>query len=103
MINFTNNAIKEINRLFSKIQDPKIAIRLSMEGESYCGDLVKLTFDSSIGNFDKTLNIDGIKVVINRKAYVKLQNVTIDHSNDFLATGFKFSIPDKNKNCDCHL
>ncbi|MGR3179771.1 MAG: HesB/IscA family protein [Candidatus Anammoxibacter sp.] len=103
MINFTDNAIKEINRLFKRIQDPKMAIRLTVKDESYCSNLITLTFDSSIGNFDKTFNINGIKVVVNRKIYVKLQNVIIDYTNDLLARGFKFSVPDKSKNCDCHL
>ncbi|MGR3319458.1 MAG: HesB/IscA family protein [Candidatus Anammoxibacter sp.] len=103
MINFTDNAIKEINRLFKRIQDPSMAIRLKMKDESYCSNLITLTFDSSISNYDKTFNIDGIKVVVNKKIYVKLQNVTIDYSNDLMASGFKFSIPDKDKNCDCHL
>ena len=103
MINFTDDAFKEINRLFKRIQDPGMAIRLTAKGESYCSNLITLTFDSSIGNNDKILNVSGINVVVNKKSYVKLQNVRIDYSNDFLSSGFKCTIPDKNINCDCHL
>ena len=103
MINFTESAILEIKSLMKRLKDKNMAIRLNVKGENCCGNAVTLAFDTANEKSDKILNVDGIKIVINKMAFAKVNSLTVDYTKNLLTGSFKFVNPEIRKNCDCSL
>ncbi len=101
MIKLTENAKERIKTLSQRIKDSNSKLKLVIKGESCSDNLITLTIDSDSAKSDKVFNIDGINVSINKKFYSKMNDITIDYSNDLFAKGFKVIKPIDKKNCNC--
>src|SRR5207247_11409774 len=60
-----------------------------------------LEFDSEIGPHDKEFEIDGIKVVVDKKSYLYLNGTTLDYVQQGLTGGFTFQNPSAKSSCGC--
>jgi iron-sulfur cluster assembly protein len=101
--NITPKALEEIRK--TKISDPQIQnsyLRVSVEGGGCSGFMYGLGFDNE---FDEKLDMiddyDNIKVIIDKKSALYLNNVTLDWIDDLNNRGFKFNNPNATKNCGC--
>lgn len=99
-INITSSAIKEIN---SQLKDNSIEyLRLGIKGGGCSGFSYVIKFDSSsIKENDLIFDIQNIKVVIDHKSIVYLNNCTLDWENTLLNQGFKFINPNVKSKCGC--
>ena len=60
-----------------------------------------LEFDSEIGTHDKEFEIDGIRVVVDKKSYLYLNGTTLDYVQQGLTGGFTFLNPSAKSSCGC--
>lgn len=76
-------------------------LRMGVKGGGCSGLSYLLEFDTEIGPHDKTFEIDGIKVVVDKKSYLYLNGTTLDYVKQGLTGGFTFVNPKAKSSCGC--
>ena len=76
-------------------------LRMGVRGGGCSGLSYALEFDTELGPHDKEFEIDGIKVVVDRKSYLYLNGATLDYVRQGLTGGFTFINPQAKSSCGC--
>jgi iron-sulfur cluster assembly accessory protein len=98
----TPAAIAEVKRLIGAQPDNAgMMLRVGVTGGGCSGLSYAMQFDKLAGEFDHTLDFDGLTVVIDAKSLIYLSGTTIDFSTEILSGGFKFHNPNSTRNCGC--
>ena len=102
-ITVTPRAAKQIKaQLARRAQtNPQSGVRLGVKGGGCSGMSYNLEFDSEMGPHDKVFEIDGIKVVVDKKSYLYLNGTTLDYVQQGLTGGFTFVNPQAKSSCGC--
>ncbi len=101
MINVTDQAATEIQRLQKAQNAENHYLRVGVQGGGCSGFMYQMQFDNQVGEFDKTFDINGVKVVIDMKSALYLKDTTLDYSTDLTGGGFKFNNPNAQRSCGC--
>ena len=98
----SENATKQVKQLKQAQNLPEhVFLRMGVKGGGCSGMSYSLEFDSEIGPHDKQFEIDGIKVVVDRKSYLYLNGTTLDYVTQGLTGGFTFVNPNAKSSCGC--
>ena len=95
-------AAQQVKELKQAQQLPdSVFLRMGVKGGGCSGMTYSLEFDSEIGPHDKQFEIDGVKVVVDRKSYLYLNGTTLDYVKQGLTSGFTFVNPNAKSSCGC--
>jgi iron-sulfur cluster assembly protein len=98
----TENAAKQVKQLKqAQNLDEKVFLRMGVQGGGCSGMSYRLEFDSEMGPHDREYDIDGIKVVVDKKSYLYLNGTTLDYVQQGLTGGFTFVNPQAKSSCGC--
>ncbi|NJN58189.1 MAG: iron-sulfur cluster assembly accessory protein [Leptolyngbyaceae cyanobacterium SL_5_9] len=101
MIQLSQAAVVEINRLKAKQRNPQSLFRLEIQPGG-CSDLhYVLKFDSSTELTDQVLECKGLSVVVDSHSLNCISGLTVDYSEDLMGGGFRFHNPNATQNCGC--
>ena len=78
-----------------------VFLRMGVKGGGCSGLSYALELDSETGPHDKEFEIDGVKVVVDRKSYLYLNGTTLDYVTQGLTGGFTFVNPQAKSSCGC--
>ena len=78
-----------------------VFLRMGVRGGGCSGMSYVLEFDSEKGPHDKEFEIDGVKVVVDKKSYLYLNGTTLDYVRQGLTGGFTFVNPNAKSACGC--
>jgi len=95
-------ATKQVKELKQAQNLPATAfLRMGVRVGGCSGMSYLLEFDTEKGPHDKEFDIDGVKVVIDKKSYIYLNGTTLDYVTQGLTGGFTFVNPQAKSSCGC--
>ena len=98
----SENAQKQVKQLKQAQNLPEnVFLRMGVKGGGCSGMSYSLEFDTELGPHDKEFEIDGIKVVVDKKSYLYLNGTTLDYVTQGLTGGFTFVNPNAKSSCGC--
>jgi iron-sulfur cluster assembly protein len=101
-LSLSDAAIKQVKQLKEAQQLPDtVLLRVGVKGGGCSGMSYLLEFDSEVGPHDKEFDIDGVKVVCDKKSYLYLNGTTLDYVQQGLTGGFTFVNPNAKSSCGC--
>ncbi len=101
-LTLTETAVKQVQEL-KRAQNlgDNVFLRMGVKGGGCSGLSYLLEFDSEAGPHDKEFDIEGVKVVVDKKSYLYLNGTTLDYVQQGLTGGFTFVNPQAKSSCGC--
>lgn len=101
-VSLTESALKQVKELKqAQHLDDTVFLRMGVKGGGCSGMSYSLEFDSEITPHDREFNVDGVKVVCDKKSYIYLAGTTLDYVQQGLTGGFTFVNPNAKSSCGC--
>ena len=98
----SENAVKQVRELKqAQSLSEHVFLRMGVKGGGCSGMSYSLEFDTEMGPHDKEFEIDGIKIVCDKKSYIYLTGTTLDYVQQGLTGGFTFVNPNAKSSCGC--
>jgi iron-sulfur cluster assembly protein len=106
MISLTPAAVKKVRDILANQPEAEgMYLRLGVKGGGCSGFSYVLEFDRDLDpKYDRTMEIDGVKVVVDRKSLLFLAGTTLDYTGDLHILGeggFEFQNPNATRSCGC--
>lgn len=100
MVHVSATAAAEVKRLLEREQDKEKGVRLGVKGGGCSGLSYSLIFDRP-GPTDKVFDEHGVKVIVDPKSHLYLNEMTLDFADTLQGRGFKFLNPNATRTCGC--
>src|SRR5262249_37599625 len=101
MIQITDKAIQQAKHLMTTNQKEGCGLRVGIVGGGCSGLSYKMDFEEKPGEGDRVFEFNGLKVFVDPKAYLYLNNIVIDFHSDMMSSGFTFNNPNAKSTCGC--
>jgi iron-sulfur cluster assembly protein len=102
IIALTPGAIKQVKRQQEKTGKVGYYLRLGVKGGGCSGLSYVIDMENEPDEFDLTWEVDGLKVVVDRKSALYLKESTLDYNiKNLMEGGFVFSNPQAVRSCGC--
>ncbi|HTL52513.1 MAG TPA: iron-sulfur cluster assembly accessory protein [Planctomycetota bacterium] len=102
-IHLTDAAVNAIRkrREADKALTPQDYLRIEVKGGGCSGMEYNTRFDKRKSLIDEEFTFGDVKVLVDKKSLLYLDNVTIDYYETLMQSGFKFSNPNASATCGC--
>ena len=101
-LTLSESAVQQVRELKRTQNLPdNVFLRMGVKGGGCSGMSYALEFDSELGPHDREFEIDGVKVVCDKKSYLYLTGTTLDYVRQGLTGGFTFVNPQAKSACGC--
>ncbi len=106
MLSLTPAAVRKVRENLERVQNAEsLFLRLGVRGGGCSGFQYVLEFDSDVDpKYDRYLEQDGIRVVVDRKSLMFLGGTVLDYTGELHVLGeggFEFKNPNASKSCGC--
>ena len=103
MIQISQAAADEIQRLKSKQKQPDLLFRLTVKPGGCYDWFYDMSFNDkqALTDGDRLFDCNGIQVVIDTQTAAKIKGLTIEYSEDLMGGGFRFYNPQAKTVCGC--
>jgi iron-sulfur cluster insertion protein len=101
MINVTDSAVEKIKDLIAEQNNPKLKLRIFVQGGGCSGFSYGFTLDEEIAEDDWDLNINGTPILIDSASGQYLQGATINYRDDVYGSSFTVDNPNATTTCGC--
>ena len=105
-IKLTEKAASELKTLMTQEVEqnhmsPKAVLRLMVVGGGCSGFSYKMGFDENVTPEDRIEEVHGVKVVVDQKSYLYLNETEVDFQDGLMGRGFVFHNPNATGQCGC--
>ena len=100
-VEVTEAAAKRIARLIEEEGQPELMLRVSVSGGGCSGFQYGFSFDDTLGADDRTVERDGVTVVIDEVSLGLLAGSRIDFVEDLIGASFQITNPQATSSCGC--
>jgi iron-sulfur cluster assembly accessory protein len=97
----TPAAVGIIRNLLEQRSIPNHVLRVFVSGGGCSGMQYGMAFEESPRDFDKTVEVDGVRLVIDPTSLMYLQGATIDFVDSLMGGGFRIDNPNAVSSCGC--
>lgn len=101
MVHLSTSAANEVKRLQSKQRCPDTFFRLSIQLGGCSGLIYQMAFDANVAFGDRTIDCNGITIVIDAQSSTYIENLVLDYSEDLMGGGFRFHNSKASTTCSC--
>ncbi len=101
MIELTQKAVDEVQRLLKQEQKEGWGLRVGVVGGGCSGLSYTLAFDEKPNEDDSVVEVNGIRLFVDPKSSLFLSGMKLDYSTELLSGGFKFENPNATRSCSC--
>ena len=102
MIKVSENAKSEVSKLLGmEGRGPQHFVRVGVKGGGCSGLMYDLIFDDQMKDGDKVFEDNGVKVVVDKKSLIYLNEATVDYHDEQFRSGFSISNPNAKSTCGC--
>jgi iron-sulfur cluster assembly protein len=103
MITISEEAMEHLNNLMNQegITFDSHHLRVGVKGGGCSGLSYVMDFDTTIESTDEIINLDKLKVVIDRKSVLYLYGTELQYSGGLNGKGFQWSNPNASRTCGC--
>ena len=99
-VTFTEGAITELKRILAMDQS-KPYIRVGVKGGGCSGLSYAMDFDNTITDMDEVVDLNVLKVIIDKKSLLYLYGTELDYSDGLNGRGFNWINPSASRTCGC--
>lgn len=100
-MNITEPAVTRAKQILKDNHKEDHGLRIGVSTGGCSGLSYRMDFEEKPTERDKVLEFDGLKIFIDPKAYLYLNNVEIGWHSDLLSSNFTFHNPDAKTTCGC--
>jgi iron-sulfur cluster insertion protein len=100
MITLTSNAVAKLQELFAEETNPKLLLRVFVQGGGCSGFQYGFTFDETRNEDDFDVPAE-VPVVVDSMSMQYLQGATIDYKEDLMGASFAIDNPQAQSTCGC--
>ncbi len=101
MTTFTDAAATKIAELIAEENNPKLKLRVSVQGGGCSGFSYSFAFDDTIGDDDFAIEHQGVTVLIDSFSSQYLNNAVIDYTESIMGASFTIENPQAETTCGC--
>lgn len=101
MIEITESAGTKIKELLAEQNNPKIFLRVGVQGGGCSGFTYGMGFDEDEKDSDQVFSIHGIKVVVDEDSLKLIKGTQIDFQETMMGGGFTINNPNAIATCGC--
>jgi iron-sulfur cluster assembly protein len=100
MISLTPAAIEKVKVVLGE-QEEAQGLRIAVVEMGCSGPQYKMKLERSPGNKDEVIEIEGLKLFVDRQSLEYLKDASIDYIDENGASGFKFENSNARPSCGC--
>ena len=97
----TPSAIQRVKDLMQQQHKQGYGLRIGVTPGGCSGLSYKLELEPQPSERDRVLDFDGVRVFVDPKAYLYLQNIEVGFHSDMMSSTFTFQNPDAKSTCGC--
>ena len=103
MVTITERAIQQIVGLMEKegINPETHSLRVGVVGGGCSGLSYQMKFDDNIDSSDTVVDLESIKVIINKLSLLYLAGTELDYQDGLNGKGFEWNNPNSTRTCGC--
>jgi iron-sulfur cluster assembly accessory protein len=98
---FTDAAARKVGALISAEANPKLMLRVYVQGGGCSGLSYNVRFDTQPRERDRIFQFSDIRVFVDPKSFIYLNGMTLDYQETLMQQGFVFVNPQASKSCGC--
>ena len=101
MIEFDNSAIEKIRDILAEENNPRVALRVFVQGGGCSGFSYGFTLDEEQNEDDFVIEKPGVTVLVDSMSMQYLQGATIDYKQELMGSNFTIDNPNATATCGC--
>lgn len=101
ILTVTPAAVNVIRTLLEQRSIPNHVLRVFVSGGGCSGMQYGMAFEESPRDFDQTVEVDGVRLIIDPTSLMYLQGATIDFVDSLMGGGFRIENPNAVSTCGC--
>jgi iron-sulfur cluster insertion protein len=101
MITITDSAIGKIRDILAEENNPKIKLRVFVQGGGCSGFSYGFTLDEEVNDDDFEFDRDEVKVLVDSMSAQYLQGATINYKEELMGSNFVIDNPNATTTCGC--
>jgi iron-sulfur cluster assembly protein len=101
ILTVTPAATQTIRTLLEQRQIPNHALRVFVSGGGCSGMQYGMAFEESPKDFDRVVEVDGVRLIIDPTSLMYLEGATIDFVDSLMGGGFRIDNPNAVSTCGC--
>lgn len=101
LVTVTPTAVNVISDLLQQRNIPNHALRVFVTGGGCSGMQYGMAFEEAPQEYDKVVQVDNVRLLIDPSSLVYLQGATIDFVDSLIGGGFRIDNPNAASSCGC--
>ena len=100
-LNVTPAAVDVVRGLLKEREIPNHALRVFVSGGGCSGMQYGMAFEESPKEFDKVVEVEGVRLIVDPTSLMYLDGATIDFVDSLMGGGFRIENPNAVSSCGC--